>query len=297
MRLNELVDRFIRSISVERGFSSHTTRAYRRDLLLFISFAEQNGVTDVESLNLELLRNWLWQRQQQGLAASTISRNSATLKSFFRWVDEQVPGVGDLGSRIRSPKVGRRLPRVISEQHVSDILTAAHVRAESGEPMAIRDAAILEVLYATGVRVSELCSLSLGDLDSEQRTLRVVGKGNKERTVPFGLPAHRALTRYITDARPVTTQSTVFLSSQGKPLKPRTVYELVAKILSHLPGGGPRGPHAFRHTAATHLLDGGADLRIVQELLGHASLASTQVYTHVSAERLSQTYKMAHPRA
>ena len=297
MRLDELVDRFIRSISVERGFSSHTTRAYRRDLLLFSSFAEQNGVTDVKSLNLELLRSWLWQRQQQGLAASTISRNSATLKSFFRWVDEQVPGVGDLGSRIRSPKVGRRLPRVISEQHVSDILTAAHVRANSGEPLAIRDAAILEVLYATGVRVSELCTLSLDNLDGEQRTLRVLGKGNKERTVPFGLPAHRALTRYITDARPVTTESTVFLGSRGKPLKPRTVYELVAKILSDLPGGGPRGPHAFRHTAATHLLDGGADLRIVQELLGHASLASTQVYTHVSAERLTQTYKMAHPRA
>jgi integrase/recombinase XerC len=137
----------------------------------------------------------------------------------------------------------------------------------------------------------------LDNLDGEQRTLRVVGKGNKERTVPFGLPAHRALTRYITDARPVTTESTVFLGSRGKPLKPRTVYELVAKILSDLPGGGPRGPHAFRHTAATHLLDGGADLRIVQELLGHASLASTQVYTHVSAERLTQTYKMAHPRA
>lgn len=297
MRLDELVDRFMRSISVERGFSDNTARAYHRDLLQFVSFAEENNVTDIQALDLELIRAWLWQRQQQGLAASTISRNSATLKSFFRWVDENVPGVGDLGSRIRAPKVGQRLPRVISESQITEIMGSAHRRADSGDPLAVRDAAILELLYATGIRVSELCSLKLQDLDHDNLTVRVLGKGDKERTVPFGLPAHRSIKRYVDDARPLTSQPTVFLNSQGKPIRPRTVYHVVAGVLADIPGGGPRGPHAFRHSAATHLLDGGADLRVVQELLGHASLSSTQVYTHVSAERLSQTYKMAHPRA
>lgn len=297
MNLVECIDRFLRSLTHERGFSEHTTRAYRRDLNNFATFAEASGVTAVDQVTIELLRDWLWQRQQQGCAPSTIARNTATLKSFFRWVDATVEGVGDSGSRLRSPKVGRRLPRVVQPDQMSTILAKAQVRAEEGELTDVRNYAILELLYATGIRVSELCSLGLGDLDFERRTVRVIGKGDKERVVPFGAPAAAALSRYVQDARRPVGGLTLFQGDSGKQMNARTVYELVSQVLVDAPGGGPRGPHSFRHTAATHLLDGGADLRVVQELLGHASLSSTQMYTHVSAERLSQTYKMAHPRA
>lgn len=297
MLLDQLVDKFIRRCVSERGFSSNTIQAYQRDLSLFVTFAHLQGIDDIEAVNLELLRAWLWQRQQQGLASSTIARNSATLKSFFRWVDEHVEGVGDLGSRLRSPKVGRRLPRVVSATQMREILAISESRADRGEAFACRNNAILEVLYATGIRVAELCSLRLPDIDQSQRTLRVVGKGDKERVVPFGAPALRALQRYLSDERAYSPDNSVFLNARGKQLDPRSVYLVVADVLRDLPGGGPRGPHALRHSAATHLLDGGADLRVVQELLGHASLSSTQVYTHVSADRLEKAYKLAHPRA
>lgn len=297
MGLNECIDRFLRSLTHERGFSEHTTRGYRRDLTNFAMFAEAAGITAINQVNIELLRDWLWQRQQQGCAASTLARNTATLKSFFRWVDETVDGVGDWGSRLRSPKVGRRLPRVVQPDQMSLILAKARERAASGELTDVRNFAILELLYATGIRVSELCSLTPADLDFERRTLRVIGKGNKERVVPFGAPAAAALSHYVQDARRKPVSRTLFQTESGNAMNTRSVYALVSRVLEDAPGGGPRGPHAFRHSAATHLLDGGADLRIVQELLGHASLSSTQVYTHVSAERLSQTYKMAHPRA
>lgn len=297
MRIDEAVDRFLRSLTLERGLSEHTVRAYRQDLLRFTSFVESAGITEITDLSLDTLRDWLWQRKQDGCATSTLARITTTLKSFFRWADETMPEMTDLGSRLRSPKVGRRLPRVITHDQISEILAKANMRADTGEPAELRDAAILELLYATGIRVSELCSLKLEDVDQQQRTARVLGKGNKERVVPYGAPASKAITRYLEEGRPKTDSRELFLSDTARPLNTRTVYGLVAKVLEDAPGGGPRGPHAFRHTAATHLLDGGADLRVVQEMLGHASLSSTQVYTHVSAERLKQTYKTAHPRA
>jgi integrase/recombinase XerC len=183
------------------------------------------------------------------------------------------------------------------EEILHDLIT----RADTDDSVALRDWAIVEVLYATALRVSELVGLRVDNLNLAERTLRVVGKGNKERVVPFGIPAERALRRYLDAGRPVLLaagdSAQVFVSSTGKALGPRSVYQVVAALLSQYPGTGPVGPHTLRHTAATHLLDGGADLRSVQELLGHASLGTTQIYTHVSTERLTAAYQQAHPRA
>jgi integrase/recombinase XerC len=185
------------------------------------------------------------------------------------------------------------------------VLDSLAARTLDGEPVALRDLAIVELLYASALRVSELVGIDTGDLDLDRRTVRVLGKGNKERVVPFGQPAHLALVDYLQRGRPELAarasggshSSAVYLGARGARLGTRSVYALVSKLLLDVPGSGPEGPHAFRHTAATHLLDGGADLRAVQEMLGHASLGTTQIYTHVTTERLRETYRQAHPRA
>jgi len=179
------------------------------------------------------------------------------------------------------------------------ILDGLTARAVSGDPVSTRDLAIIELLYASALRVSELVGLDVNDIDAGRLTARVTGKGSKERVVPFGVPAQRALGAYL-EHRPafaVRPTAALFLGVRGGRVGTRAVYELVAGLLAGLPGSGPSGPHALRHTAATHLLDGGADLRSVQEMLGHASLGTTQLYTHVSAERLKESYRLAHPRA
>lgn len=207
----------------------------------------------------------------------------------------------DPAARLRAPKADKHLPRVITREQMDGLLTALSARAEDGEPAAVRDVAVIELLYAAGIRVSELTGLDVDDVDLERLTLRVVGKGSKERVVPFGVPALRAIRRYLSAARPALAVErsgpALLLGARGGRLGTRAVYQLVASLLADLPGGGPAGPHTLRHTAATHLLDGGADLRAVQEILGHASLGTTQIYTHVSTERLKETYRIAHPRA
>lgn len=320
--MDEAIEGFLSAVAFEYGYSQHTLRAYRRDLCSLVDFAraqvsdDTSPAPDVAALDLELLRGWLWQRQQQGLSASTIARNVATLKSFGRWLEQRQLVPGSPASRLRAPKTGRPLPRVLSEDQVERILERAARRAASGDPSQLRDRAVLELLYASALRVTELCTLGLEDLDLPGLTLRITGKGNKQRVVPLGTPAARALAGYLRDGRPALaararqhaserTSRTpdpdptraVFLGNTGAPLTTQAVYRLVARELQEEPGSGPKGPHTMRHSAATHLLNGGADLRVVQEMLGHSSLASTQVYTHVTTERLAQTYRQAHPRA
>ena len=229
----------------------------------------------------------------------------------------------DVAVRLRSPKPDQHLPRVLTRDQIDEILAAlvASAELEQSAPArldpqkaemvratAIRDLAIIELLYASAIRVSELTGLDCNDIEWERLTVRVFGKGAKERVVPFGVPALRALTRWRDEGRPslcetaLATQRSpdaqaLFLSPSGSRLGTRSVYHIVSRLLSEIPGTGPSGPHALRHTAATHLLDGGADLRAVQELLGHASLGTTQRYTHVSAQRLIESYRTAHPRA
>ncbi|WP_105036433.1 tyrosine recombinase XerC [Cryobacterium aureum] len=317
------INEFLRYLSAERGYSAHTVRAYRTDLNQLAGFAGDRGATASADLSLELLREWLWVATQAGLARATLARRSASARSFTAWVARGHDDSTDPAARLRSPKPGRTLPRVITHTQMTDLLDLLAARASGGEALALRDLAIVELLYASALRVSELVGLSPADVDLDRLTVRVTGKGAKERVVPFGVPAQRALLEYLRRARPALlaeaatpgntaaplntavplntaaapNAAALFLGRKGQRLGVRGVYRLVAVLLDAIGGTGPAGPHALRHTAATHLLDGGADLRAVQELLGHVSLGTTQIYTHVSAERLKASYGLAHPRA
>jgi len=309
MERDAAIERFLAAVRVEYGYSEHTVRAYTRDLRDFSEYAQRQGLERIADCDLESMRGWLWDRQQRGLAPATLARNVATLKSFGTWLERTGTVQANPASRLRSPKAPRDLPRVLGDEQIKRVLERAGFRADAGDPEALRDHAVLELLYASALRVSELCTLPLQGFDRRERTVRVLGKGNKERIVPLGAPAARALERYLSEARAVLAAraanradaahgpSRFFLGNRGGALSTNAVYRLVARELEQEPGGGPRGPHTLRHTAATHLLNGGADLRVVQEMLGHSSLASTQVYTHVSTERLAQSYRQAHPRA
>lgn len=302
MDLHAAIDGYARHLDIDRGFSAHTVRAYRTDLAALTGFAESTGVDDTAGVDLELLRGWLWQGSTAGLAKSTLARRSAAARGFTKWLASTGAADADAGLRLKAPRPERHLPRVLTRHQVDGLLDGLAARAATGEPNALRDLAVIELLYASALRVSEVVGARLADLDRERMTLRVTGKGDKQRVVPFGIPARRALDGYLDGSRAALLDGrddpgTIFVSARGRRLGTRPVYELVAGLLADLPGSGPAGPHAFRHTAATHLLDGGADLRAVQELLGHASLATTQIYTHVSAERLKESYRLAHPRA
>ncbi|WP_108250113.1 tyrosine recombinase XerC [Planctomonas deserti] len=299
--LSDAVSAFADHLAGERGYSANTVRAYRSDLTDLLHYARSRGAGSPGDLDLDLLRDWLWRGSQAGLSKATLARRSAAAKGLAAWLSREGLADADSGARLRAPRPGRTLPRVLTEGQVTGLLAGLAARAAEGDPLALRDLAVVEVLYAAALRVSELTGLDLDQLDQERLTLRVTGKGSKERVVPFGVPAQRALGDYLRRGRPALATdgsgSALFLGSRGGRMGTRTVYALIARLLEDLPGSGPAGPHALRHTAATHLLDGGADLRAVQEMLGHASLGTTQIYTHVSTERLRQSYRSAHPRA
>ena len=320
VNLDHLVDDYLVHVRTERGYSEHTVSAYRSDLVELVDFAARRGVEDAADIDLALLRDWLWTATERGLARTSIARRAASARGWTAWLHRRGLLAADPGVRLKAPRAQRTLPRVVAEQALADALASLADRAASGDPVAVRDVAIAELLYASALRVSELVGLDLPDVDRRRRTVRVTGKGAKERVVPYGAPAARALDRYLDVARPAilaavaapaastgdsrrTTASpppaaaAVFLGVRGGRLGVRSVHRQIAAMLSSIPGAGPSGPHALRHSAATHLLDGGADLRAVQEFLGHASLGTTQIYTHVSAERLKQSYRTAHPRA
>ncbi|WP_026851765.1 tyrosine recombinase XerC [Glaciibacter superstes] len=309
MKLVVAIEEFMLYLTAERGFSTNTVRAYRTDLRQLEGFAGRRDTDTTEGMSLDLLREWLWDDTQTGLSRASIARHAASARSFTAWLARTGVIPADPGLRLRSPKPGRTLPRVINRGQMDELLGSLELRAADDDPAAMRDRAVVELLYASGLRVSELVGLDVGDVDLDRLTVRVTGKGGKERVVPFGVPAQSAVVDYLRRARPVLEKSPVadgshpvstralFLGARRSRLGVRAVYRLVAGLLAEIPGNGPAGPHALRHTAATHLLDGGADLRAVQELLGHASLGTTQIYTHVSAERLKQTYRTAHPRA
>ena len=300
MDLADAIDAFADHLLRVRRLSPATVKAYRSDLR---DLAAAAGNVPIDAIDLEALRDWLWQATQRGDARSTLARRSAAARSFFSWAQEQTLISHDPSLRLVAPKKGRTLPTVASRDAMSGLLDAHREAAVAGDPIALRDHAILEVLYGSGIRVSELCGLDIDDLDLDRCTARVLGKGAKERVVPFGTPARDALSAYLRRGRPVLVARSrsftpaAILGSRGARIGPRSVYDLVARVLAPIVGAETIGPHALRHTAATHLLDGGADLRAVQEILGHASLGTTQIYTHVSAERLTATYRLAHPRA
>ncbi|PYY38735.1 recombinase XerC [Curtobacterium sp. MCBD17_030] len=314
--LGDVVRVFLDHCRHGRGLSEQTVRAYRADLDDLVAFAAERQVVSAAGLTLEVLRDWLWAATERGLARSTIARRSASVRAFTRWASETGVLTVDPGVRLRAPKGAAHLPRVVAQDQVRSMLDGLAVRAADDDPAALRDRAVVELLYAAGIRVSELVGLDLGDVDRTRLTVRVLGKGGKERVVPFGVPAHDALEAWLDRGRPVLAAAAagaagavgashaagpagtaLFLGDRGARLGTRSAYRVAARLLEALPGEGPSGPHTFRHTAATHLLDGGADLRAVQELLGHASLGTTQIYTHVSSARLREVYRTAHPRA
>lgn len=323
--LDRAVEAFLAHGRHARGLSEQTVRAYASDLEQFVGFARERGAGTVGDVSLELLRDWLWEADRRGLARSTIARRSASVRAFTRWASESGVLASDPGARLRAPKGAAHLPRVVASDHVRTLLDGLAARAATGDPGALRDLAVVELLYAAAIRVSELVGIDTVDVDRSRLTVRVLGKGGKERVVPFGVPARDALEDWLHRGRPVllaraadrsgarrggqgatpgdgtgcgsSDERALFLGDRGARLGVRGAHRIVARLLQDLPGEGPAGPHTFRHTAATHLLDGGADLRAVQELLGHASLGTTQIYTHVSSARLREVYRTAHPRA
>jgi integrase/recombinase XerC len=292
---------FTRFLAAERGRSRHTVRAYAADVSLLLSRARRQGGTRLDEIDLSLLRGWLGSMSSNGLARSTIARRASAARTFTAWAVRNGLMTSDPALRLVAPRRDAHLPTVLNRDQAAALLELAAVRADDGEPRHSRDRAALELLYGTGIRVAELVGLDVDDVDLERRTARVLGKGAKERVVPFGVPAARAVRNYLTRARPrlavASSGPALLLGARGGRWDQRQVRSVVHELLALTGAGVDGGPHALRHSAATHLLDGGADLRTVQELLGHASLATTQVYTHVSVERLRRSYQQAHPRA
>ena len=310
-------ERYLRS---ERSLSPHTVRAYTGDIYALLEHASRQGVPAPEGLGVTELRGWLAIQHTSGASRATLARRGAAARSFTAFAHRRGWLATDPGSRLGTPKTRRALPHVLRQDEMAAVLTglekagrqaAAEAMAAAGPAdaasrrtdaaVALRDAAVLELFYATGIRVSELCGLDPVHLDHGRRTVRVRGKGDKERTVPVGVPALAAVDRWLAAGRPAlataASGSALFLGVRGGRLDPRMARRIVHERLREAGASRDTGPHGIRHSTATHLLEGGADLRSVQEILGHSSPATTQIYTHVSIERLKSSYRQAHPRA
>lgn len=292
---------FERHLVDERNLSAHSVRAYLGDVAGMLEHARRLGVGTPGQVDLRTLRSWLALQQSSGRSRATVARRASAVRVFTAWMARTGRAEADPGALLLSPKLARTLPSVLRVDEAEGLIEAASAAADDGTPAGLRDVALLELLYATGVRVGELVGLDVDDVDAERRVVRVLGKGRKERSVPFGAPAARALERWTREGRPAlatpTSGPALFLGVRGGRLDQRVVRQVVHRRLAEVPGAPDMGPHGLRHTAATHLLEGGADLRTVQELLGHASLSTTQLYTHVSTDRLRRAYSQAHPRA
>jgi integrase/recombinase XerC len=301
---------FERHLRSERSLSPHTARAYARDIRSLLEHTSRNGVQALDGLGLTHLRSWLASQHSSGAARTTLARRGAAARTFTAFAHGRGWLASDPGPQLGTLRTRRALPHVLRKDEMETVLdvvgrqadTAAQAtQLEVEAAVALRDAALLELLYATGIRVSELCGLTADSFDHSRRTVRVRGKGEKERTVPVGLPALRAVTRWLAMGRPALATAAsgpaLFLGVRGGRLDPRTARRIVHQRLREAGTIRDTGPHGIRHSAATHLLEGGADLRSVQEILGHSSPATTQIYTHVSIERLKSSYRQAHPRA
>lgn len=292
-------------LRLEQGRSEHTVRAYLGDLRALFTHLNRVGLDQIDQVRLADLRTWLANQHALGAQRSTIARRAASVRTFFSWAQHSGRLDSDPAATLRSPRVDRRLPATIEISQLRAVLdAAAAATADVGEPtrqaLARRDLAVMEVLYSTGIRVSEACGLDLDDLDFDRGLVRVLGKGGKERIAPLGGPARQALEDWLLERRLLLVPASgraVFLGERGGRLDPRVARRIVHRALAAVPGTPDLGPHGLRHAMATHLLEGGADLRAVQEILGHASLATTQLYTHVTTERLRKAYQQAHPRA
>lgn len=301
-RYSAVLDEYAEYLALERGRSEHTRRAYLADLRSLFGFLDERAPdSGLRGLSLPLLRSWLAAQAGAGAARTTLARRTSAAKTFTAWATRRGLIDTDPATRLQIPKARRTLPAVLRQDQAAAAMRAADLGAEQGDPLALRDRLIVELLYATGIRVSELCGLDVDDVDIGRRLLRVLGKGNKQRTVPFGKPALTALNSWLRDGRAALTTPNsgpaLLLGPRGRRLDPRQARTVVHQTVSAVDGAPDMGPHGLRHSAATHLLEGGADLRVVQEILGHSTLATTQLYTHVTVARLRAVHDQAHPRA
>lgn len=297
-----LAEAYRSHLITERNLSENSIRAYLADLESLLLHVNQLGVTEFSQLDINHLRSWLANLQIRGAARSSITRRVVSIRAFTYWGARNGWLPADIGKDLVAPKPERTLPKVLDVAGAATTLDSLALRAgEEKTPQALRDLAIVETLYGSGIRVSELVGLDTTDIDRNRNTLRVIGKGNKERIVPIGLPALRAIDEWLNQGRPslISNDSSdaLFVGSRGKRIDQRVVRDIVYQATEALGGNKKLGPHSLRHSAATHLLEGGADLRTVQEILGHSSLSTTQIYTHVTQERIKKAYEQAHPRA
>lgn len=295
------VEQYRRHLVGERHLSEHTVRAYVGDLCELFDHVTAHGVQRIADVSIHELRGWLAGQQQEGAARSTLGRRASVVRGFFGWAVREGLLDADPSLRLASPRASRPLPEILDQRQAAMLMEQAQARAAEQEgAVGSRDVAILEMLYAAGLRVSELCGLDLVSLDRDRRLVRVHGKGDKDRMVPVGAPALRAVDAWLVRRPELANASSgpaLFLGARGARIDPRVVRRLVHRHLGLVTNAPDLGPHGLRHAMATHLLEGGADLRSVQEILGHSSLATTQIYTHVTSERLQQAFRQAHPRA
>lgn len=298
--IRTVVDAYLRSLTAERDLSALTVEAYRRDLEQFVGWLARAGVEDLDRLDRRILRRYVSFLAEMRYARRSVARKASTIRSFLKWAVARDHLEVDPSDDLAVPKLDRPLPKVMKPAHAARLCEAPPADSALG----VRDRAVLELLYGSGLRVAELCAIDLHDLELAHGRLRVTGKGRKERQVPVGDAARRALETYLRSARPLLLEKrpdgpdrfALFLNTRGNRLGVRGVRQLMSTYAAAA-GLPPVSPHGLRHSFATHLLDGGADLRTVQELLGHENLATTQIYTHVSTERQRAVYEQSHPRA
>lgn len=289
---------FARYLRANRGLSEHTVTAYVSDVRAWMQSMREHGVVDINTVSANDVRLWLASRVQDHSRA-TMARNVVAIRAWFSWAHEHGVVSGNPVADMATPKMAQTLPVVLNERQAGQLMDGGETTAENDDPVSIRDAAMLELLYGTGMRVAELSGLDVGDVMFANRTVKVMGKGRKQRVVPFGVPADQALRRWL-DVRASLTdlgsRGALFVGVRGGRIDVRVVRQVVHRY-ARMAGVPDVSPHALRHSAATHMLNGGADIRQVQEMLGHSSLTTTQRYTHVSIEQLKQRYGQAFPRA
>lgn len=298
--MKEAIKAYLQYLEIERNASVHTITAYQNDLNQFDTFITgfiKQSDPDPAKVTRPMLRLWMGQLSEEGLSKSSIARKAASLRSFFRYCYRRGYIQSNPAQHLIIPRREKKLPQTVSEHEIDDIMDLIDITTDEG----IRDRAIFELFYGTGIRLRELVAINLADMDIKRRQLRVMGKGSKERIVPFGRQAQEALTAYLgirhLFLKPSQPDMALFLTAKGKRLYPRAVQRIVQKYLTLASEVSQKSPHVLRHSFATHLLDRGVDIRVIKELLGHANLAATQVYTHTSLDHLRKVYDKAHPRA